>query len=178
MSRHGRFTPAADVLRATIREVGEGRGFAATRILTHWAEIVGADVAAVARPLEVRHGPPRAGPSRSGPSRSGRARPDAPPEGATLTILALGAAALRLDMERERILERVNACYGYRAVGRIRIRQGGPEEFGGPPPAPSPPAPDAGRLEAALEGTAGVRDTELRLALAALAANVLSRSRP
>ena len=113
MDRHGHFKPASDLLRAKIRELGEARGFSATRLLTHWPEIVGESVAAIARPLEVRH--PRGGKNAA--------------EGATLTVLALGAAALRLEMEKERIRERVNACYGYNAIARIRIKQAGPEAF-------------------------------------------------
>jgi len=160
MDRHGHFKPASDLLRAKIRELGEARGFSATRLLTHWPEIVGESVAAIARPLEVRH--PRGGKSA--------------PEGATLTVLALGAAALRLEMEKERIRERVNACYGYNAIARIRIKQAGPESFSeqaAASPAPnSPPSGRAGPL------TDGVSNTELRLALAALAAKVLSKPRP
>ncbi|EYD74675.1 hypothetical protein Rumeso_03732 [Rubellimicrobium mesophilum DSM 19309] len=161
MDRHGQFKPAADLLRQKIREIGEARGFSATRLLTHWTEIVGASVAAIARPLEVRH--PRPGKGA--------------PEGATLTVLALGAAALRLEMEKERIRERVNACYGYNAIGRIKIKQAGPESFAeeaAPAPKPSSPQP----LDEVAPLTEGVSNTELRLALAALAANVLSKSRP
>jgi hypothetical protein len=161
MSRHGQFKPASDLLRAKIRELGEARGFSATRLLTHWPEIVGASVAAIARPLEVRH--PRVGKTA--------------PEGATLTVLALGAAALRLEMEKERIRERVNACYGYNAIARIKIKQAGPEAFAERPGIPArAPAPDPSDKVAPL--TEGVSNTELRLALAALAANVLSKPRP
>jgi hypothetical protein len=165
VSRHGQFKPASDLLRSKIRELGEARGFSATRLLTHWSEIVGPEVASIARPLEIRHPRPR---------------PGHPPEGATLTVLALGAAALRLEMDKERIRERVNACYGYAAIARLRIRQAGPEAFaaevaGGPP---KPAQPEPRDLRALAEPLAdGVSNTELRLALAALAANVLSKSR-
>jgi hypothetical protein len=158
--RHGHFKPASDLLRARIREVGEARGFSATRLLTHWEEIVGASVASVARPLEIRHPRPK---------------PGKPPEGATLTIQALGAAALRLEMERERIRERVNACYGFAAVAKIRIKQAGPEGFSAAAEAAKDPAPRENLLAPLADG---VSDERLRLALAALAANVLSRSRP
>ena len=164
MDRHGQFKPAADLLRQKIREIGEARGFSATRLLTHWTEIVGESVAAIARPLEVRH--PRGGKGA--------------PEGATLTVLALGAAALRLEMEKERIRERVNACYGYNAIARIRIKQAGPESFAeeGAAPAPPPAEPEPVVPDEAETLTTGVSNTELRLALAALAAKVLSKSRP
>ena len=163
MDRHGQFKPAADLLRAKIREIGEARGFSATRLLTHWPEIVGASVAAIARPLEVRH--PRRGKGA--------------PEGATLTVLALGAAALRLEMEKERIRERVNACYGYNAIARIKIKQSGPEAFmdAAAPAVPPAAGPDPAPPDPLGPLANGVSDTELRLALAALAANVLSRSR-
>jgi hypothetical protein len=161
VDRHGHFKPAADLLRSKIREIGEARGFSATRLLTHWPEIVGASVAAIARPIEVRH--PRGGKGA--------------PEGATLTVLALGAAALRLEMEKERIRERVNACYGYNAIARIKIRQAGPESFAEEAATP-PPAPEPQNLDKVAPLTEGVSNTELRLALAALAANVLSKSRP
>lgn len=160
MARHGHFKPASDLLRARIREVGEARGFSATRLLTHWEEIVGASVASVARPLEIRHPRPK---------------PGKPPEGAVLTIQALGAAALRLEMERERIRERVNACYGFAAVAKIRIKQAGPEGFSIAEEAPKDPPPRENVLAPLADG---VSDERLRLALAALAANVLSRSRP
>jgi hypothetical protein len=165
VSRHGQFKPASDLLRAKIREIGEARGFSATRLLTHWPEIVGESVAAIARPLEIRHPRPRPGHA---------------PEGATLTVLALGAAALRLEMEKERIRERVNACYGYAAIAKIRIKQAGPEAFteAAPAPARKAPADPAQDLHARAAPLAdGVSNTELRLALAALAANVLSKSR-
>ncbi len=165
VDRHGYFKPASDLLRARIRELGEARGFSATRLLTHWSEIVGESVAAIARPLEIRHPRPR---------------PGHPPEGATLTVLALGAAALRLEMEKERIRERVNACYGYAAIARMRIKQAGPEAFSEAAPAPArkSPADPAQDLHARAAPLAdGVSNTELRLALAALAANVLSKSR-
>ena len=161
MDRQGQFKPASDLLRAKIREIGEARGFSATRLLTHWTEIVGASVAAIARPLEVRH--PRAGKSA--------------PEGATLTVLALGAAALRLEMEKERIRERVNACYGYNAIAKIKIKQAGPESFA-EQAAARPPVTDPKPSDKVAPLTEGVSNTELRLALAALAANVLSKSRP
>lgn len=157
-ARPGRFVPAADLVAKDVRAVGEARGFQATRLLTHWAEIVGEGTAAVARPLQVsqRRGQP----------------------GATLTILALGPAALRLEMDQERIRERVNACYGYAAVARIRIRQAGPGDFAPPPEGPAPAAPDPALQAEAAAAAEGVADTQLRLALAALAANVLRKPRP
>lgn len=157
------FTPAARLLQARIRAAGESRGFAVSRLLTHWDEVVGPAVAAIARPVEVRYG------------REGM--------GATLTLLTTGPQAPMLEMQKEAIRDRVNACYGYRAIARIRITQTAPSGFAeaqarfAPAPAPTlaTKAADPGLTDRARQETEGVADTELRLALAALAANVLAR---
>ncbi len=56
-SRKGRrmrgFEPASGLLKDRIRSAGESRGFAITRLLTHWADVVGADLARSTRPVKV-----------------------------------------------------------------------------------------------------------------------------
>jgi hypothetical protein len=142
---------------------GEARGFAVSKLLTHWDEVVGEAVARVAQPVNVSYG------------REGM--------GATLTILVPGPEAPMVEMQKERIRERVNACYGYRAIARVRITQTAPRGFaeaqaafrGAPVQAAATgPAPEV--VQRAAEVAADVENTELRLALAALAANVLSRN--
>ena len=157
------FTPAARLLQSRIRAAGEKRGFAVSRLLTHWAEIVGPQIAAACRPVEVKYG------------REGM--------GAALTLLVSGPLAPMVEMQKAQILDRVNACYGYRAIARLRLTQTSATGFApaGAGFAESPtafaPAPRAAdpRAEEAAEGIA---DTELRLALAALAANVLGKRKP
>lgn len=159
-SRRGQgFTPAAKLLQSRIRAAGESRGFAVSRLLTHWEEVVGPALAAACRPAEIRYG------------RDGM--------GATLSVLAQGAQAPMVDMARDQIRDRVNACYGYRAIARVRVTQTAPTGFaegqasyGATPKVPPAPPPVDDR---ALEAANGVADTELRLALAALAANVLRK---
>lgn len=154
------FEPAASLLAARIRAAGESRGFAVARVLTHWAEIVGEDVARMARPVRLGYG--------------GRGL------GATLTLLVGPAHGPVVQMQIPRIIERVNACYGHAAVSRIALTQTAPAGFAEPRPAfaPAPrpaPVPDpalAARAEALPDG---VRDEGLRLALAALAARVFER---
>jgi len=97
------FSRAATLMQSRIRTASEGRGFAQTRLLTHWSEIVGAEVAKTAQPVDVKYG------------RGGM--------GATLTLLTTGAMAPMLEMQKEQIREKVNACYGYAAISRIRITQ-------------------------------------------------------
>ena len=50
------FARTSSLLQARIRKASESRGFAVSRLLTHWAEIVGADLAAMARPVDVKYG--------------------------------------------------------------------------------------------------------------------------
>lgn len=160
--RRGRgFERASGLLAERIRKAGEGRGFAVSRVLTHWAEIVGQEVAAMARPVKVGYG------------RGGF--------GATLTLLATGAAAPIVQMRAQDIRDRVNACYGYPAISHVRVTQTAPEGFAEAAPgfASAPPAARAPRPEVeagAKAAGAGVSDEGLRTALEALARNVLSRS--
>ncbi|MAQ84655.1 DUF721 domain-containing protein [Psychromarinibacter halotolerans] len=157
------FERASGLLSTRIREVGEKRGFAVSRVLTHWAEIVGADVAAICRPVNVSYG------------RGGF--------GATLTVLTTGAQAPMLEMQKDQIRERVNACYGYTAIARLRITQTAPTGFAegqaafAPAPATPKPQPAPEVRERAAEASAAVADDSLRRALEALGANVLSRQK-
>jgi len=109
ITRKNRFKRTATILQSRIREVSEGRGFAQSRVLTHWLEIVGADIAEITRPVEVSYG------------RDGM--------GATLSILTTGAHALMIEMQKEAIRAKVNAVYGYNAIARVRITQTAPVGF-------------------------------------------------
>ena len=154
------FERTSSLLGERIRNVGEKRGFAVTRLLTHWVEIVGEDTARAARPVKVHYG------------RQGF--------GATLTILTTGANAPMLEMQKEQIRQKVNACYGYSAISRIRLTQTAPTGFaeGQAQFAPAPAQPRAIDPETrarAAQFSGDVADDGLRSALEALARNVLSR---
>ena len=106
--------------------------------------------------------------------------------GATLTLLTTGAQAPMLEMQKEKLREKVNAVYGYNAIARIRITQTAATGFAEgqvsfdhrpapKPKAPVAPAPEATRDAADL--TAPVTDEGLRTALESLGRNVLTRSR-
>ncbi|MCB2093125.1 MAG: DUF721 domain-containing protein [Rhodobacteraceae bacterium] len=154
------FELASGLLRNQIRSAGETRGFAVSRLLTHWPEIVGQEVAAMARPVKVSY------------AKGGF--------GATLTLLTTGASAPILQMQIPAIRERVNACYGYNAISRISVTQTAPTGFAegqvafAPAPMTSPPR-DPAIARAATALSDGVHDADLRSALAALAEKVLSR---
>jgi hypothetical protein len=154
--RRGRgFRTAASLVERRIRDAGQARGFAVTRLLTHWPEIVGEDLARISRPGKFSYGKGF---------------------GATLTLICNGAAAPLVQMQAPRIVEKVNACYGYAAISHVRVAQTAPDGFAEPgaefhhaPPAD--PALDARARDAA----DGVGDPDLREALQTLARNVLSR---
>ncbi len=155
------FEHASHLMQKDIRKAGETRGFAVTRLLTHWAEIVGEQTAKMARPVKVSYG------------REGL--------GATLTVLTTGAQAPMLQADLPRIKDRVNACYGYAAISRIRITQTAPTGFaegqvvfGHRPSAPQ--GPDPASKSRARDLALGVADDSLRCALEALGANVYARS--
>lgn len=157
------FKRTASVLSEQIRKTGESRGFAVSRLLTHWAEFVGQDIAAIARPVEVGYG------------RGGF--------GATLTVLTIGAQAPMLEMQKEQLRERVNAAYGYNAISRIRITQTAARGFSEGQarflaPAPEKPATtDPETKKNAVRAAAQIRNDDLRAALERLASNVLSSAK-
>jgi hypothetical protein len=155
---HG-FTQTGKLLEARIRKAGEGRGFAVARLLTHWEEIAGPDIAPNCRPVNV------------GYARKGF--------GATLTVLTTGAFAPLLQAQLPRLRERVNTCYGYNAISRIRITQTAPGGFADtqtafvPAERKSPAAACTARAQAQ---TDTVENAELREALSRLGANILSKT--
>ncbi|MGE4324618.1 MAG: DUF721 domain-containing protein [Pseudodonghicola sp.] len=149
------------LLNDQIRRTGESRGFAVTRVLTHWAEIAGPEIASIARPVNIGYG------------RQGF--------GATLTILTTGAQAPMLEMQKEKLRERVNAVYGYNAISRVRITQTAPTGFAEgharfePAPPKQAPAPSPEVEKEIAEAAEGVGDADLRAALERLGRNVLSK---
>lgn len=155
------FEPASGLIKDRIRAAGESRGFAVARLVTHWAEVVGADIAAHARPVKIGYG------------REGI--------GATLTLLVEGPMAPMIDLQRERIRQKVNACYGYNAISRITITQTAATGFAegqavfAPVPKPAKPAPTPEVRAKASAVTQGLADAGLKAALEELARNVLMK---
>lgn len=155
------FSRAVTLMQQRIRGATQTRGFAQSRVLTHWVEIVGEATAKIAHPVDI------------GYAKGGL--------GATLTVLTSGAQAPMLEMQKEQIREKVNACYGYNAIARIRITQTaatgfaeGQMTFDHGPKAPRGPKPET--LAAAKDVAAPVENENLRTALAALGANVMTKN--
>ena len=155
------FKRTGSLLNDQIRKAGESRGFAVSRLLTHWEEIVGPETATHARPVKVSY------------SREGF--------GATLTLLTPGAMGPMLEMQKESIRDKVNACYGYAAISRVRFTQtaamGFAEDKPGFKPAPKRRAPTQAEQDQASEIASTVTDDTLRQALERLGGHVLTRSK-
>jgi hypothetical protein len=154
------FERASGLVTTQVRGASESRGFAVSRLLTHWAEVVGPDIARVCRPVNVSYGRGF---------------------GATLTLLTTGAEAPVLEMQKDTICERVNACYGYKAIHKVRITQTaatgfaeGRAQFDA---APKPEKSESQTPVAAKKAAENVADEDLRLALERLGANVLSQTK-
>ena len=105
MRKNG-FKKASVLLKKNIQRASESRGFAQSRVLTHWSEIVGEEISSVSIPTKVSY------------------RTDG--LGATLTILTSGSNGPILEMQKEFIRNKINAVYGYNAVHKIKITQSSP----------------------------------------------------
>ena len=105
MRKHG-FKKASVLLKKNIQKASESRGFAQSRVLTHWSEIVGEEISSVSIPTKVSY------------KTDGL--------GATLTILTSGSSGPILEMQKEFIKTKINAVYGYNAVQKIKITQSSP----------------------------------------------------
>ena len=108
MGKNG-FKKASILLKKSIQKASESRGFAQSRVLTHWSEIVGEEISSVSIPTKVSY------------KTDGL--------GATLTILTSGSSGPILEMQKEFIRTKINAVYGYNAVHKIKITQSSPLEL-------------------------------------------------
>lgn len=165
------FTQTGGLLKGDIRRASESRGFAQSRVLTHWEEIAGADIAAISRPVEIKY--------------NARARYDLSrnKKGATLVLLTNGANAQLVQMRKQEICDRINASYGYGAISDIRITQtassgfaDGRVSFDHAPKKTTPAVPSPAQKEQAHRVTSDVGDPGLRAALEQLGANIISKT--
>jgi hypothetical protein len=146
--------PLAALLGPCLVAAFKRHGFASTEIVTHWADIVGAEIAAHAEPIKITW--PRQGDVED-------------PEPATLVVRCEGPAILEIQHLSGVIIERINRFLGWRAIGRIALRQ-----------APLtrrdkrivPPPPDAEEARRIAQSMTGIADEELRAALGRLGAAV------
>ena len=152
------FKSASSLLQKQIQKASETRGFAVSKILTNWTEIIGSDLAKIAKPVKVNYG------------REGF--------GAGLVLLTNSANAPMVQAQSKQIIDRVNGVYGYNAISRVRITQIDPNElieeknedsasFGKPTELDKTKAKDE---------VTGIIDDSLNEALRLLGANIISKS--
>ncbi|MFC0239350.1 DUF721 domain-containing protein [Rhodopseudomonas telluris] len=146
--------PLAGLLGPTLNEAFAKQGFAARELVTRWAEIAGAQIAAHCEPLKMQWPRPVEG---------------QPQEPATLVLRVEGPMALEIQHSSDQILQRVNRFFGWNAVGKLALRQA-PLSRRTRKPAPPPPDPKAVAREAS--SLEAVEDDDLRLALARLGATI------
>lgn len=156
------FEPAFGLMKDAVRVAGESRGFAVARLLTHWGDVAGEEMARKTRPVKISYG------------KGGM--------GATLTLLVKASEAPMVQMALPVLKERVNAVYGYAAINHIHLTQTAPTgfaegqaEFTAAPKAA--PEPDPEVQAQAAKAASAVADPALRTALEQLAQNILTRPR-
>ena len=135
---------AALLPRLTRAALGR-RGFAEGGIVADWPAIVGPELAAMSLPERLAF--------PQGARRDG-----------TLHVRVAGALALELQHLEPLVIERINGYFGYRAVARLKIRQGPIPRSARRGTTPRPIDPGAAReIDSAV---ATVSDPDLRAALA------------
>jgi hypothetical protein len=145
--------PLSDLLHKTLTDAFAKQGFASSELVTRWAEIVGAEIAAHSEPEKIQW-------TRGAHGHT--------PEPGTLVLRVEGPAAIEIQHLSGVVLERVNRFFGWQAVGDLRLRQ-----------APlsrrtkaKPPAPDVEEQARIAATLSQIADDSLRAALARLGAAV------
>jgi hypothetical protein len=150
----GRITakPLSGLLGPTLSEAFAKQGFAARELVTRWAEIAGANIAAHSEPLKMQWPRPVDG---------------QPQQPATLVLRVEGPMALEIQHSSDLILQRVNRFLGWNAVGRLALRQA---PLSRRTRKPAPRAPDQAEIAEVAATLDAVADDDLRAALARLGA--------
>jgi hypothetical protein len=136
-------------------------GFAYADLITQWPAIVGESVARWSEPERIKW------PRMAGDERK---------QGGTLVIRVTPGRGLELQHETPRIIERINAFYGYAAISSVKIMQRALTSHKPDRPTPAPLRPaQAQALESRLET---VEDPALKDALRRLGEGVLGPRSP
>jgi hypothetical protein len=149
-----RARPLAAFVGKCLADTFAQRGFAATEIVTHWADIAGPDIAIHCEPIKIEW------PRRREPADS---------DLATLVLRVEGPCAVEIQHQAEVIIARVNRFFGWPAIGRIALRQA-PLMRRRARTAPPPLDPEA--VQAETKRLSAIADEDLRSALARLGAAV------
>src|SRR6201991_637374 len=112
MNKPGRLyaKPLSVLVGPVLKDAFAKQGFASRELVTRWPDIVGAHVGANSEPMKIQWIRPVG---------------DQPPEPATLVLRVEGPMALEIQHTSDVIIQRVNRFFGWNAVGRPALRQGG-----------------------------------------------------
>jgi hypothetical protein len=151
--------PLADLLDVCLGPALAAQGFAASDVIVAWPDIVGERLAKYTQPLRIDWG------------RKGARDRDALPEPATIVIRVESAFALEMQHLAPVLIERINAHYGWRCIGRLVLKQG-PVRRAAPEPKAQPTLSDRDR-QSITEAVGTVGEDALREALGRLGQAVL-----
>lgn len=151
--------PLRDLLGKLVGDAFARQGFASAELVTRWEAIVGQEIAAHSEPIKLQW--PRRSDSEDG-------------EAGTLVLRVEGPAAIEIQHLAGLICERVNRFLGWRAVGRLALRQAPLRQR----QAKAAPRMDAAATARIAENLTGIKDEELKEALARLGAAVNRGDRP
>ncbi|WP_298424742.1 DciA family protein [Rhodoblastus sp.] len=151
--------PLADLVGAAVDPTLAKLGFGQSSLILHWDAIVGERFAAFSEPIKLQW-----------PRRPDKRPDNAPLEPATLILRVSGAMALEIQHSAPLLIERVNAHLGWRAVGKLAIRQG---PLTRATRSSRPPPPDPRALAEAERTVGAVEDEALRKALIRLGARAI-----
>ncbi|WP_179944996.1 DUF721 domain-containing protein [Croceicoccus naphthovorans] len=147
--RGGEAKAIADLMPQVGRTAFRRFGFVQSSVVTRWAEIVGPHHAKVSAPESIRFPP--------GEKSEG-----------TLNLVVLPAHAPLIQHVLPEIMERVNRFFGYRAVAKVKMRQGQVQPPRAETRAKSPPSLKPIPMELG-DSLRDIGDPELRTVLESLA---------
>lgn len=147
-----RAKPLAEYIDRCLGPALAAQGFATSDVIVAWPDIVGSKMAEFTQPLRLewkrKHAP---------------LDPEAKPEPARLIVRVESAFALELQHLAPVVIDRINAYFGWRCVGKMILKQGPVRRQKTIPPAPKPLTQiEKQRISDAVET---VDDDALRLAL-------------
>ena len=144
----------SEFVDAVIAPSARRRGLAAATLLADWTMVVGQHLAARCQPVRLTFAPGRQ-------------------SGGTLLLHAAASAAMDLQFSERQVIERINAHYGFAAVGRLKVLQS-------PPARPRPrlrravlPSPTAEQLGSIRQQTHAVLDPALSASLERLGCSIV-----
>lgn len=150
--------PLAELIEETLAPVLAAQGFASSDIIASWPELVGERLSLKCEPLKINW------PRKTATSQSSDA--------ATLIVKVESAFALDLQHLAPILIERINARYGWKAIGKVVLKQGPIRKIVPPTPIPAP-SPEL--IDQARRTVGVLADTSLAESLTRLGAGILAR---